>query len=336
MNRIAHIITFFISFLHCTAFSGKEADYRYETLKKFLKKYQRSFTFMEVDAHDGELTFAVAAKFSNAVCIMSDHRNSDFLLEECKSKKELSNVVLIKYDFSVEDLERFGECEHIDVTYFSNVIKHHNWKAAIDAALTFGDYTILEAPSKKSDLHQPVQEYFKEKGGELLDKPSSNVADMAGPIYVFATNKKYLLRRRWNYNKERHLGEYTIQSSFNEKKLIKEKVRPKGYSVTDWHAGINLFTFKKLHGIYPSKDSILKMLVPLSTIKHNDLRIFNLIIQGEKLVPIDCDENGRIHTAKELLPFILSQFRHKNLSLNQLYDFDTNYLESIDNAMNWL
>lgn len=322
-----------MSLLHLNAFSTKETDYRYDAIKKLLKKYQRPFTFMEVGAKKGELTFAIAAKFSDAVCVMSEYNNADLLLDACKSKKELTNIVLLKYDFSVEDLVQFGECEHIDVSFFSDLSKHKDWKAAVDAALTFGDFTIIEAPHKKSDVYEKVQEYLKEKGGELMDKPSSDLHDVAGPLYVFTINKKYLSRRRWNYNKERHLGEYTIQSSFTEKKLIKEKTRPKGYSVTNWSGGINLFTFKKLHGTYPAKETIRKMLIPLSTIKHNDLRIFNLIIQGERLIPIDCDENGRVHSAKELLPFILNQFRYKNLTLTQAYEVDANYLETVDNAI---
>lgn len=338
MKRISLFLIFLIIFNHSALKSEPThqqiGDYRHEALKKLLKKYTRSFTFMEFWAEHGDLTLAIAPKY-NAVCIMTELDNADKLLSTCKKNSDISNVVLLKEDLSVDDLVRFGECEHIDVTFFPDLsARFENWKEAIDAALTFGDYIVIEAPSKKSTLQDKVEQYMKEKGGELLARPEGELVDFAGALYQFTVNKKYLIRRRWNYNKEQHIGEYTIKSSFSEKKLIKEKKRPAGYAVTDWSAGINLFTFKKLHGIYPSKESIRKMLIPLSTIKHNDLRIFNLIIQGEKLIPIDCDENGRVHTAKELLPFILSQFRYRNLSLVQAYEAEDEYLEAIDLAIN--
>jgi len=337
MKRIPFFLTFLMSFVFLTLDAQVTHDqigaYRYEAVKKLLKKYTRSFTFMELWADHGDLTFAVATKY-NAACIMQEPENADLILKVCKDHTEIKNVVLLKDDLSIDDLVRFGECEHIDVTFFPDMShKFSDWKDAIDAALTFGDYTILEAPSKNSPLQEKVESYMKEKGGELLARPEAHLADAAGAIYQFTINKKYLIRRRWNYNKEQQVGEYTLKSSFAEKKLIKEKKRPAGYAVTDWSAGINLFTFKKLHGIHPSKETIRKMLIPLSTIKHNDLRIFNLIIQGEKLVPIDCDENGRVHSAKELLPFILSQFRYKNLNLVQAFEAEDTYLEAIDNAI---
>jgi hypothetical protein len=314
--------------------SQKVGEYRAEAMKKLLKKYTRHFTFMELWAEEGDLTFAIASKY-NAACIMTEFDNADTLLSLCKKNADINNVVLLKEDLTVDDLVRFGECEHIDVTFFPDLSQRfEEWKEAIDAALTFGDYTVIEAPSKKSGLQDKVEQYMKEKGGELLARPQGELADVAGAIYQFTVNKKYLIRRRWNYNKDQKIGEYTIKSSFSEKKLIKEKKRPAGYAVTDWSAGINLFTFKKLHGLYPAKETIRKMLIPLSTIKHNDLRIFNLIIQGEKLIPIDIDENGRVHTAKELLPFILSQFRYRNLSLIQAYESEDGYLEAVDLAIN--
>lgn len=100
-------------------------------------------------------------------------------------------------------------------------------------------------------------------------------------------------------------------STFTEKKLIKEKRKPAGKSITDWHAGINLYTFKKLHGAYPTTNEIRNMLMPLGSIAHNDLRIFNIILQGKKVVPIDCNESGRPNKAIDLLPLLLSFFKKK-------------------------
>lgn len=338
MKRISLFTFFLISCVYnaqnCHASEDQIAEYRYDAMKKLLKKYERSFTFMELWANHGDLTFKIAEKY-NAVCIMLEHDHSTSLLKKCQDNEEkIKNIVLLKEDLSVSDLVRFGECEHIDVSFFPDLTERFdNWREAIEASLTFGDFTICEAPSKKSAKKDKVEQFMKEKGGELLARPSAELENEVGALYQFNTAKKYLIRRRWNYNKDQRVGEYTIKSSFTEKKLIKEKKRPAGYAITDWSAGINLFTFKKLHGLHPAKETIRKMLIPLSTIKHNDLRIFNLIIQGEKLIPIDCDENGRVHTAKELLPFILSQFRYRNLNLVSAFEAEDAYLEAIDDAI---
>lgn len=312
------------------------ATYRYEAIKKLLKKYKRPFTFMELWAQQGDLSFSVAQKYKNSVCVMTESAQSDLLVQRCKTQAALSNVIALNIDLSIEDLISLGECEHIDVVMVPNLHRFKDeWKKAFDAALTLGDHIIIEAQFNDQKLAEKVEAYCLKHGGECLETPPAELSKYTGKLYLFSMNKKYILRRRWKYSKECNLGEYTIKSSFEEKKLIKEKKRPEGHSVTEWHPGINLFTFKKLNGSYPSKELIRSLLLPLGKIDHNDLRIFNIIIQGTQIVPIDCNENGRKNTAKQLLPYLLNQFRNKFVYLADLYAADCVYLEKLDIALNY-
>ena len=62
------------------------------------------------------------------------------------------------------------------------------------------------------------------------------------------------------------------------------------YHTTQWLTGINLLTFKMLHGVYPSNERIKKSLKKLKNVVHNDWTINNMIIQGNKISLIDNDD----------------------------------------------
>lgn len=322
------IFLYIVSLSYAYAFSDQKINRQYDAIMTLLKKYKRSFTFMEVGTKNGELTFEIARRFENATCIMSEMDNIRLVLESCKNKPELKNIILLKHEFCAEDFKRFGECEHIDVVFISDIAIHENWKEVLDAALTLGDYIIIEL-YRKSALFRQIQQYALQNSGKLF--ADSHYDDDS--LYIFDIHKKHIFRRSWNYGKKLSHGEYTIQSSFIEKKFIKEKKQPKGYSVTDWNPGMNLNTFKILNGVYPLKSEIRALLKPLSSIQHNDLHIFNIILQGKKLIPIDCNENGRHHNVQDMLPKIIDQFRFNKLTLLQEFEVNNNYLKIIENAI---
>lgn len=343
MNVFKHFTQqiIFILLFTSTMIEAKKAEYRtdnptltnyyFEALKILLEQYKRPFTVMELFARKGELTFAIASNFQQAACIMIGHNKAKELLNSCIIH-DYQNIVFLNHKLSLDDLYKFSECEHIDVTFVPDITKKFkDWRKGINEVLTLGDYIIIEAPSPTSKLYHSVINYFQELQGELFAQPSSDI--LAGELYLFKAFKKFLLRRRWEHPHKERIGEYTIESSFTEKKFIKDKKKPREvYRVTQWQSGINLFTFKTLNGKYPTYDMVRSLLHPLNTIQHNDLRIFNLIIQGNKLVPIDCDEDGRHDTVENALPEIINQFK-RYMSLERLYELDTKSLEDLDKSI---
>jgi hypothetical protein len=276
----------------------------YNSIQFLLDKYKRPFTFMQLWPDESNLSFMIAQHY-NASCLMVESKKADYLLKKCLSSN-LPNIMLCKTNFFLDELRSFGECEHIDVVIVPDITQHFadNFLKALNAMLTFGDYIIIEAPRASNSLYDRVIQEFKKKGGILIDNDITE-----NKLYVFKVQKKYLYRGRWNYTKTYKHGEYTVESNFIEKKFIKNKPNYP-LSITPWHAGINLLTFKKLKGIYPTKKIIQSLLHPLISIEHNDLHIFNLIIQGKNLVPIDGDERGREHSVPYELDKILAQFRN--------------------------
>ncbi|MFI4963695.1 MAG: hypothetical protein ACHP6H_07570, partial [Legionellales bacterium] len=62
--------------------------------------------------------------------------------------------------------------------------------------------------------------------------------------------------------------------------------------------------------VYPSKSRIRDLLYALRDIKHNDLFIFNLVIQGDRIVPIDANEAGRNKRFSSALRRAIAAFRY--------------------------
>ncbi|MCX5921899.1 MAG: hypothetical protein NTX86_01065 [Candidatus Dependentiae bacterium] len=277
----------------------------YQALQPLLNHYQRPITFLELWPETGQLSCHVAKNY-NSVCVMIDAKCAQNLLSACQ---KCNNVVLLKQNLSINDIHSLGECEHFDVTFVPDIANRFptTWQKVINELMKLGDYLIIQAPAQGAPLCQAITDYIQKKRGEPLSDVCTNEQ---GILYVLNTPKKHIIKRRWNYEKTWELGEYTIESTFAKKKFIKHKKKPAGYTVTPWHPGINLYTFKQLNGAYPTKDMIRRKIQQFATMKHNDFRIFNLIIQGEKLVPIDCDENERHASIKEMLPILLQQFRH--------------------------
>ena len=322
MKKIPLFVTFLLvcsSYLLAAHTPLNEQDeYRYRSIKPLIKAFQRPVTFMHLWPNKSQLGIAFAQKYESVSIILDPHAAD--LINACT---DVNTIVLLNTDLSIKQLRYLGECEHIDITLVSDLTKifESDWKKAIDQALTMGDYIIIEAPQATSKQYRPAIDYLKKKGGVLIGTPPSEIANQIGELYQFTLMKKYLIKRRWNYKNVWHLGEYTIESTFNVKNFIKKKIKPKGSSVTQWHPGINLYTFKELNGVYPSHEKIRSMLYPLATLQHNDLRLFNLIIQGNKLVPIDFNENDRCAVPTELLPGIIAQFRtRKPLQLIQEFE----------------
>ena len=112
-----------------------------------------------------------------------------------------------------------------------------------------------------------MTEYFIDHAGEILANQDDSY--QTNTIFLFSIDKNYLPRNNWNSRRINHGNRYKIESTFKEKIFIKKKINRT--IATPWHPGINLLTFCKLQGIYPSNTIIRELLNPLKYIEHNDL-----------------------------------------------------------------
>ncbi len=253
-------------------------SYRYNAIKPLLNKYKRPITMLEFGTNAEHLSFNISKDY-DAICAILDPYNAQQLLNVCKVNNH-KNIILLSKHVSLDDLKRFGECEHFDVILAWDIFHYFKteWQKAIDILLTFGDYIIIESPSTDNVDKKRIEQYLKHKQGAIFaDSHQSNT------IFLFSMNKNVLLRNHWDSPTISKKGMYAINSNFKEKLFIK-----RGTEVIPFIPGINLLTFKQLEGIYPSNNNIITMLEPLKHTELIGLNIHNLIVQGQQLVPIDC------------------------------------------------
>ena len=237
---------------------------------------------MEIGKSEQYLSFPIAKKYQ-AVCVIAESSNSQELLKSCKSYND-DNIILLSKKLSLHDLEQLGECEHFDIVLVYDLARYFDkeWQETINAVLKLGDHIIIEAPSIKKSNITTIEQYLTDNKETISAEKQQHTF---GTLFLFTMNKRNLIRK-WLYDPRIYpIGTYVVHSDFAIKQLIK-----KG-DITPWYAGINLWTFKELQGIYPSPKTIKKMLEPLKYIKHPSLSIYNIIIQGKYLVPIDYNEN---------------------------------------------
>jgi len=148
-----------------------------------------------------------------------------------------------------------------------------------------GDYLYIDIPSVDyiGDSEDPIDmklihKYLQENGAHSIGRIPYDSSSTVATCYFLEHHKEYLKRAHWT---RKHTRKYRIKSTFKAKSLFKKNKE------TEWHKGINLLTFKMLNGVYPSLDKIKNKLDKFKKIKHSDIRIFNMIIQGETIVPID-------------------------------------------------
>src|SRR5581483_4017004 len=98
--------------------------------------------------------------------------------------------------------------------------------------------------------------------------------------------KSCLRRRSWGYGELSAPNKYVIESTFHHKFLVKaNRIGGQPPTKSVWQPGINLKTFKALNGSFPSKEEIHDEIVSKGFWSkaqyHNDIQIFNMLIQGK-------------------------------------------------------
>lgn len=277
----------------------------YKAIKKFLTKYKRDFTVLDLGAAQGFFSFKIGYEFPHATCVMIegdyDYTNhTDNLLKLCVENNTLHNIIFLKSLITPDLLQTIAECEHFDLVLALNFIHHcgHNWKTIIEKICSLGDYVIIENPptqegSKEEQIkRQGIENFILDKNGILLaEVPRHTTSLYTSKVFLLKTKKSQLIKRNilWPppFDNVADNKVYTIKSDFLQKKLIKS-CNDDSITAT-WHKGINLLTFKMINGVFPYINEISALLTDqLDTlIIHNDLTPANIILQGKQIQVID-------------------------------------------------
>jgi hypothetical protein len=303
----------------------KDCEIRYPNIKKVLDHYKRPFTVLDIGASEGYFSLRIATEY-DCTCVMIEGDNSLLLPQICGLNKKLSNLVVLEKFITPQDLKELGECEHFDLVLAFNVIhqiKDPNnkekevWKETIDSLLTLGDHILIETPppgchtAANKELLPLIEAYLSQnKHGKVIGqvprygRPGLPTSDQKySNVYLFEMNKNVLNKPTWGSPNIRF---YAINSNFEEKTLYK----PRMNKTINWKKGINLWTFKYMNGVYPTKEIIYQEIQRLAAFSHGDFLPWNMIIQGNNLELIDWEDNnapGYMHDYKACI----AQFESK-------------------------
>lgn len=282
-------------------YGHRDCKKRYELIKTHLEKYRRPFTLIDIGASQGYYGLRCAHDF-NCVAVMLDGNNpayphtGDQLLTICNANTNRHNIIHLNEPIKPKSIQRLSECEHFDVTLAMNILHWfgNQWRSLAESLIAMGDYLIIETPpfeqkctAGQKKLRKEILQFIQEQGGELMGTAPRHLSDQESPIYLLHTSKKSLQRTTWF---KKATNRYEILSTFDEKKLIKHHRDTHTQVVTQWIPGINLITFKMMHGAYPTTKQLLEALERLKSIQHNDWMVNNMVLQGDKLTFIDWDD----------------------------------------------
>lgn len=165
-----------------------------------------------------------------------------------------------------------------------NIIHHceKQWERATNAILNLGDNIIIKIPLNSSCSSQLENYLIAHQSNIIWETPKHIDQQEKSKIFWFKHQKTSLDRHHW-LGKKGFSSDYIITSNFNKKNIYKKRE----HKINHWIPGINLLTFKMLDGFWPNKNMIKVCIGQMRGIEHEDLIIWNMIIQGTHIVPID-------------------------------------------------
>lgn len=277
-----------------------------QLIESLIKKYNRPITVLEIGQDSIDYLFPIASKYNIAGVgiLLGDPRNA---ITQIYNKKYKNIVVLNPKKFDYNSIGMLSRCEYFDVVIIHDIyplIKKEK-KNSIDELLSLGNYTFIELPATH------IFWLGKDKDKQLIARRAYE--NTAFSLYNY--DKPGLDIPRWTRRKipVSISPRYPIISNFNEKYFTKEQVS----DPIPWLPGINLKTFVMLRGLYPD-DKIIRdqLLVMESTLPyHNDLIIGNIIIQGDKIIPIDFNDKRRSANMHKCLIRAIELFNSDNSRL---------------------
>lgn len=295
---------------------SRECALRYEAIRPLLNAYKRPFTVLDIGASQGYFSFRLTTEFPHATAVMIEGNYNDSwhiadsLLKLCIKNTKLNNIIFLQKRITIEDLRKLAQTEHFDVVMAFNIIHHFGkkWKEAADAIFGLGDHILVETPPSHDKVFaqnkhiKELETYINNKHGTVLVQTPRHTdpTALASLIHCPGT-KRTINRKHWFFGTlaDGENIKYEIVSDFNQKIFIKTKLdtiiqRP-------WHRGINFITFKALNGVWPNTTTVLNNILTHKHLQHSDLLPWNFIIEGEKLTPIDNDDEFYSDPSKSLL-----------------------------------
>ena len=273
-----------------------EKSFCFDSIQNVFHKYERGVTAFQLGVPDQNFPFQMMQNFPFVTWIMIEDTsalygtNSSELLERCIREKCQKHVLLGK-TITPDDLTILGQCEHFDVVCAFDLVERFGdqWDKAAEALLTLGDHTFVKITyNEHVHDYQALELLLIAHGAQQVSHALATTTTHEVKLYLLENKKEILPIPCWRWHKrlKRFSGKFKIISTYTEKMIY--KARDKTWY--PWTRGINAYTFKILHGMYPTNEMISNRVRGFVHIRHNDCKLWNMIIQGNNVCLIDFDD----------------------------------------------
>lgn len=267
---------------------GRECQQRYHAIEKFIKKFKRPISVLDIGANMGYFSLRLMERFQGSfTMIEGDEFTANVLLRLCKLNRN-PGAILLKRRLSLSDIVSLAESTHFDVVFALSVIHHFDepYQQVLEALTRLGSYLIFEPPSlientanQERIINEPLDlsSYKKKVLVRALTKTVARKIIFRETYAIDCqTNKKII---RPFFNSSREMQEAKIQTDFKKREVF----FPHLNRVEEFATGINFSTFLALNGVYPTKSKILNLLHDLKFSDEENVRPWELILTGERL-----------------------------------------------------
>ena len=257
-------------------------------LDELLTLYKRPITVLEITSSQIAYVPTITRRYKAVGIELCDDKRAVQAVEKNIERYD-SLVLLNPNELTLLQLRNLTECEHFDVVIIHdlNLLQTAHSQTFLDIACKLGNYIVVQAPNA---WWGTIAEATKERA-LFVETVGQNQA------YCFQQEKRTLRKSRWDVSPTSLSSQphYAIESTFEVKHLIKGSKK----KVSPWIPGINLITGIMLNMRFPDNHYLRESIKAFRAIKHNDLVLGNMILQGKKLTLIDfADERRNAHQEK--------------------------------------
>lgn len=287
-------------------------DNNQDAISSLIKKYKRPLTILEISENSADYALSACQQY-DAICVvlLLHDKNTQSIIETITNNNLKKVVLLQPRNMTYDDFETLGRCEHFDIVIVHDFsyLCGQSYPEYINAFLQLGDFIFLQTNWEN------MPQLLSLKNKKIVPVSSNG----RGTISLYSTKKKGLeLARFTQFNRPRTSNlPYKITSNFEEKLFYKDALE----KPIEMVPGINLITFIMLRGKYPTDQMIYNNITAMKKMitYHNDLMVGNMIVQGQKLVPIDFKDKRRNANMDRCIQRALTLFNGDNSRLKNPY-----------------
>ncbi|MEX0939746.1 MAG: hypothetical protein WDZ41_00120 [Candidatus Babeliales bacterium] len=239
-------------------------------LERYLNYFNRPITYLEISSEIEHIT-SLAQKNKESTFILWSSNN-------IINPTYLDNMIHLSELLTKDTIQRFSECEHIDIAFINSEQQKipRSWVTVIAC---LAEHVFIQV-----NYDSILQDELRAVGFETIEKKQSKV------MYYKANKITFLKRTQWLEPASNGNAVREIISSYDTKFFLKKYIKdPKPIP---WKSGINFMTFKMLKGIYPRSDQLCSEVLKMYNIPHLDWMPNNMVVQGKNLTLIDMDNSN--------------------------------------------